>query len=102
MRHLVEPGQRARRIADGIDNGMGSEAAAILAQPSTFGFELAFARRNFQGAGRQRDGAIFLENARLLLDESPEHGRGWPSGCRPRPSNPSTFVVLEKKRPGGR
>ena len=70
-RHLGKAGQRARRIADGINDDMSPETGAILADPPAFCFELAFARRRFQGAGGQAAGAIFfgIEAGKMLADD---------------------------------
>ena len=69
---LGEAGEARRlAIADGIDHHMGPEAAAILADPPAFAFELAFAGRESPARAAADPGAVFLgiEAGEMLADD---------------------------------
>ena len=54
-----------------IDDHMGPEAGAILAQPPAFGLKPALGRGRVQGSGGQADGAVFfgVEDREVLADD---------------------------------
>src|SRR6185369_17730374 len=68
---LGKAGEPSGLVANRVDHHMGPEAAAILAHPPAFAFELAFAGGNLQDLCRQALGAVFrgIKTREMLPDD---------------------------------